>query len=257
MTGVNPRYSSKIIKAGALLVDSKTFLQAYDESLSVEENLRRLRAANVFGKASRKRVAEILPIFRQRFCDEAALARPLRKLARRPAPDDVLDRVLYFHAARQDPLLCDLACGFVFERSRGSDPLIRPEEASTFIRGLLARHKQVWGVETLSRVTQGLLSTLRDFRVLTGAVRKRIAPTHLPVEAFAYVAFALWQGGASGLRLVQHADWKIFLLTPQEVERLFLEAQQHRYLTFQAAGKVVRIDFLTPTLEDLVDVLVA
>src|SRR5262249_2251102 len=161
--------SSKIIKGGALLVDSKIFLRVYDESLSVEENLRRLRAANVFGKASRARVAEILPIFRQRFCDDGALARPLRKLARRPAPDTVLDRVLYFHAGRQDPLLRDFACRFVFERSRGSDSLIRPEESSMFIRELLAQHKQAWGAETLSRVTQGLLSTLRDFGVLTGA----------------------------------------------------------------------------------------
>jgi hypothetical protein len=257
MTRAKPRYSSKIIKVGALLVDSKTFLQAYDEALSVEENLRRLRAANIFGKASRKRVSEILPIFRQRFCDDRPLARPLRKLARRAAPDDVLDRILYFHATRQDPLLRDFACGFVFERNRGSDSLIRPEEASAFLRDLLARHKQAWGAETLSRVTQGLLSTLRDFRILTGAVRKRIAPSYLPVEAFAYVAFALWQGGATGLRLVQHPDWKMFLLTPQEVERLFLEAEQHRYLTLQAAGKVVRIDFFSPTLEDLVDVLVA
>jgi hypothetical protein len=43
-----------------------------------------------------------------------------------------------------------------------------------------------WSEPTILRIAQGLLSALRDFGVLQGAAKKRIAPAYLPVTAFAY-----------------------------------------------------------------------
>jgi hypothetical protein len=63
----SPPYTSKIIKAGALLADTKTLLAHWDVATSAKENIERLRRENVFGKASRSRVEDILAIFRQRF----------------------------------------------------------------------------------------------------------------------------------------------------------------------------------------------
>jgi hypothetical protein len=40
-----------------------------------------------------------------------------------------------------------------------------------------------WFEPTIIRIAQGLLSALRDFGVLQGAVKKRIAPAYLPVAA--------------------------------------------------------------------------
>jgi hypothetical protein len=250
-------YSSKIIKAGALLTDSKAFLQAYDEALSLSDNLERLQRENVFGKGSRSRVADILPIFRQRFCDDQTLARPLRGLARGPLAGDILDRVIYFHAARSDRLLYDFVCGFVFEKQRAGDVQLTFDDASRFVDTLIRRHGASWSEDTLRRATQGLLSTLRDFHILEGAANKRIAPAYLPLEAFVYLAFALQLRGSSGERLVDHPDWRLFLLAPAEVERLFLEAHQRRLLSYHAAGKIVRIEFPARTPEELADVLAA
>jgi hypothetical protein len=56
-------YSSRIIKAGALIGDTKTLLAHWDIRTSVDENLDRVRRDNVFGKASRSRVEDILAIF--------------------------------------------------------------------------------------------------------------------------------------------------------------------------------------------------
>ena len=59
-------YSSRIIKAGALLSDTKTLLSHWDTASPVSDNLARIRLENVFGKASRSRVEDIVAIFRQR-----------------------------------------------------------------------------------------------------------------------------------------------------------------------------------------------
>jgi len=46
------KYTSNIIKAGALLTDTRTLLASWDEKLSVTENLKRAEEENIFGKDS-------------------------------------------------------------------------------------------------------------------------------------------------------------------------------------------------------------
>jgi hypothetical protein len=61
------RYTSRIIKAGALIGDTKTLFSYWDADASVRENIQRVQRDNVFGKASRPRVEDILAIFRKRY----------------------------------------------------------------------------------------------------------------------------------------------------------------------------------------------
>src|SRR5229473_1541202 len=99
------QYSSKIIKAGALIGDTKTLLSHWDVDASVEENIKRVQRDNVFGKASRSRVEDILAIFRQRYLTEKSVTKALVTLVRQKLPSPALDRVFYFHSARADRLL--------------------------------------------------------------------------------------------------------------------------------------------------------
>jgi hypothetical protein len=92
-------YTSKIIKAGALLADTKTLLSHWNAGTSVQENLYRLRRENVFGKASRSRVEDVLAIFRQRYLTEISVTQALVVLVQHRFPALSLDRILYFHAA--------------------------------------------------------------------------------------------------------------------------------------------------------------
>ena len=101
-------YSSKIIKAGALLADTKTLLAHWDASVPAQVNLDRLRRENVFGKVSRSRVRDVLSIFRQRFLGEESVTKALVVLVRKHLPAATLDRILYFHAAQADRLLHDV-----------------------------------------------------------------------------------------------------------------------------------------------------
>src|SRR5258708_286538 len=100
-------YSSKIIKAGALIGDTKTLLSHWDSNASVDENINRVQRHNAFGKASRSRVEDILAIFRQRYLTEKSVTKALVTLVRRKFPTAALVRLLYFHSARADRLLHD------------------------------------------------------------------------------------------------------------------------------------------------------
>ena len=253
----SPPYTSRIIKAGALLDDTKTLLSHWDVTASVSENLDRIRRENVFGKASRSRVEDILAIFRQRYLTEAEVTKALVVLVKNRLPAASLDRALYFHAARADRLLHDTVTEVLMPKQAQGITEIDLGELQRAVgkwveSGLTTR---AWSENTTVRVAQGLLSTLRDFGVLQGAINKRIAPAYLPVTAFAYIAFYLKQHQPSGAKLLEHPDWTLFFLNREGVERFFFEANQHGLLEYHAAGTVTRLTFPASALEEYANVL--
>jgi hypothetical protein len=255
-------YSSKIIKASGLLADTKTLFVHWDESKTDEENLREARRTNIFGKASRSRVEDILTIFRQRYIPENGSGRVLRRLVRSDLPTEVVDRVMYYYAALADPLIYDFVVEYLYDLYQRGRQVVAQEDALNFLDQATAhgRINPPWrSGETRLRVAQGLLSTLRDFRVLQaakGSPRKTFAPVHLPIEAFLYIAFDIQREVASGERLLRHSHWRLFLLNVEAIERLFIEAHQLGYLRYEAAGSIVRIEFADKDLAALVKTIV-
>lgn len=252
-----PPYTSKIIKASALLDDTKTLLSHWDVDATVPDNLDRIRRENIFAKASRSRVEDILAVFRQRYLVEPDVINALVVLVKNRFPAASLDRVLYFHAARADALLHDAVTEILMPmQAQGITDI-----ESVAVQRVLAKWVEkgltttAWSENTTVRVAQGLLSTLRDFGVLQGAVNKKIAPAYMPVTAFAYIAFYLKQHQPSGAKLLEHPDWKLFFLSRELVERFFLEANQHHLLEYHAAGTVTRLTFPADTLEEYANVL--
>jgi Putative inner membrane protein (DUF1819) len=248
----NKLYTSKIIKAGALLADTKTMLAHWDENLSVSENLNRFRRENIFGKASRSRIEDILVIFRQRYLTSESVTRSLVSLIQGGFPAEGLDRVLYFYAAQADTLLHDTVTDVLSQfYTIGKTDVTVGDIQSAVTRWVNeGKTSANWSEETILRVTQGLLSTLRDFGVLQGATNKRLAPIYLPIEAFSYLAFYLQQQQPSGERLLDDPEWQLFFLTRHAVERFFLEAHQHHLLEYHAAGSIIRITFPAKSIEE-------
>src|SRR5438874_2968150 len=219
-------YTSRIIKAGALIGDTKTMLSAWDVNSSIPENIRRLKRDNVFGKASRSRVEDILAIFRKRYLSEKSVTKALVTLVREKFQSSAQERLFYFHSARADRLLHDTVTEILVPlRERGLiDINVNHFERSLkrwVDEGKATTH---WSESTITRIAQGLLSALRDFGVLQGSVNKKIAPAYFPVESFAYVAFYLKRHQPSGAKLIELPDWNLFFLGREGVERFLFEA---------------------------------
>lgn len=250
-------YSSKIIKAGALIGDTKTLLSHWDASASVAQNMDRIQRDNVFGKASRSRVEDILAIFRQRYLVEESVTKALVALVRGKFPAAALERILYFHSARADSLLHDAVTEILVPMHEQGLVDINVQRFQRSLGKWVAEEKTTghWSEPTITRISQGLLSALRDFGVLQGAVNKRIAPSFLPSESFAYVAFYLKQHQPSGAKLLELPDWKLFFLSREGVERFLFEAHQRALLEYHVAGSVTRLTFPANTLEEYANVL--
>ena len=250
-------YTSRIIKAGALIGDTKTLLALWNLEESVADNLNQIQRDNVFGKASRSRVEDILQIFRRRYLSEESVTKALVTLVRAKFPSAALEPLLYFHSARADRLLHDAVTEILVPmQAHGLEDInilnLQRSLAKWVEQGQTTGH---WSEYTITRISQGLLSALRDFSVLQGAVNKKIAQGSLPTESFAYIAFYLKQHQPSGVKLIELPDWKLFFLSREGVERFLFEAHQRGLLEYHVAGSVTRLTFPAETLEEYANVL--
>lgn len=253
---------TNLIKSSGLLSDARLLLAAWDENKSAEENFDLAIRQNIFGKASRKRVSDILRVFRQRYLPAGDTGPALRKFVNSYLPSEAIDQVLYWHTAVTEPLVYDFMTDFLYEYYLRGERSINVSHTQIYIRESIRQGKTEgsWNSEnTRERVAQGVISTLRDFHVLEGSKTSRektIAPPRVHILAFAYIAFLLKKNEMSGERLINHTDWKLYLLGSRAVERLFTEADAERLLNYQAAGSIIRIEFPTENIKEYVDALV-
>lgn len=251
-------YTSRIIKATALLADTKTLLAAWEPEQDTSFNLEHARRTNLFGKASRARVEDILLIFRQRFFDDPDIGHALSILVKGNVPGQWVDPILYYYSVKNDQTLKAIILDVIQPRQMNGYSDVSVEHVMRNLRDWVSEGKTTseWGDKTILRVAQNAMAALRDFGVLHGRVNKTITPMYLPVEAFTFLAYELWREGLSGEKVLNNEDWKLFFLPLQGVERFFLEAHQEKLLAYYAAGSIVRLEFPVNNLMEMAHALV-
>ena len=243
--------TSKIIKGGALLDDSRRFVELWDAARTADCNLSDFRARNLLGKRSRKRAEDAVAILRQRLVDPGPeLIAAMRTLTMYAEP---FREACYYEAARNDPLLAYVAGVTLYDFDRRGRVKVTVDDVE---RALLddppGDAVRAWGAATRRRVIHGLLSALRDFGILEGAAVKHIAAPRLSVPAFVYVLGRLREQGETSYAIVSSPVWRWWLLDERQVRGLLLEADREGILQFSDAGSTVRIDWRIDGLEEMV-----
>jgi hypothetical protein len=252
------RYTSRLQKGGALLEDMRVLIRNWSDEGTWNSQRDRIIQENILGKKTRSRAIDVYKeAFVPRFLrgDPPEAWKILRSLEDRDMSIDILRPVYYWITARCEPLLYDFVVDEILAKNNSMDLSVRVDETTVWIASKLSGCQQLWSKSVTIRVAQGLLAALRDFGILKGASRKQIAPVYLPIESFVYITFVLHTLSSSGERLIAHPDWKLFLMQPPMVERLFLDAHQDRLLHYEAAGKICRIEFPAHDLEEMADVI--
>jgi hypothetical protein len=246
------RFTVNIQKGGALLSDARRLVEVWDLSEDAHVNLRRVAESNLLGKATRRRLDDIL----------------LRSLAPRfvaPGPHVIaaLKQLLgdhqafveaaYYETSRDEALLAAFAEGPCFAWYEAGRSRVTIDDTTAWLSEQAAAGAlPEWSPTVRTKVGRGLLAALRDFQVLEGAAMKRFAPPKLSVRGFSYVAFRLHQQGAASTTLVTSPVWHRWLLDASRIEDLLHLAGQAGVLTYGSAGSAVRIDWHVTSVEEAI-----
>ena len=245
--------TSRIQKGGALLPDMRALVCRWREktgnlapALFVREVLPKAtqaRSTDTYIRAFAPRFLLGSPKEAWKLC--AALEERL------PSPG-IAVAFYYWITARAEPILYRFVTEELFEQSAAGIWTITSEETAIWIKRVTGELGKSWSDIVNLKTARAMLAALRDFGVLTGSARKHIAPAHLPLEAFCLIVFCLRECIGDSRNLPGHPDWRLFLLSPTAVDRLFLEAHQHGWLHYQSAGSTIRIEFPVSTFDDYV-----
>jgi hypothetical protein len=245
-------FTSNIQKGGALLDDTRRLVEAWDLVMPAAANLTRIAHQNLLGKSSRARADDILlRILCPRFVDPGPdVIATLKQLVAQPR--EFAD-ACYYEASRDDTLLAAFAEGPLMTWHEAGRIVVNTREVVDWL-GLLATKGCIpsWSERVSVKVARGLLAAVRDFRILTGVVRKQFVPAHMTAKGFTYVAFRLHEQGASSRSLLGSPVWRRWLLQPDRVAELFRQADQLGVLRYAEAGTVVRVDWRAGSLQDVV-----
>ncbi len=251
-------YNSRLQKGGALLEDMRVLVCHWQDN-DVAGQVNSGVFENLLGKRTRSRTMDIFKVlFVPRFVKGSPpnawkIVRPLEEHS---VSLEILRPIYYWITARNERLLYDFVCNELMNRDQGQKQIINKKSVVRWLNTVLASCGKRWSKSVTDRVASGILAALRDFGILNGAYHKKVAPIYLPVESFAYIAYAIYhEEGVSGSALVSHPDWSLFLIDKLIVERMFLEADRYGLLQYSAAGKIVRIDFPARNFEEMANVV--
>ena len=255
MTKSGQLYNTRIQKGGALLEDMRMIVRSWEEIKGVDatSDIRRLLGKKTLARSKDTLVRTFVPRFIQG--DPPNAWKIVRLLEDKNAAPEVLRPIYYWITARSDRLLYEFVTEELVHVARSGDGSVRIDETAAWISSHIKKAGQGWTPTVTLKVGRGILAALRDFGILEGGTKKRIAPVHLPMEAFCYISFWLERLGHGGGSLINHSDWGLFLLSQPIVERLMLEAHQLNLVSFHSAGRIYRVDFPTDDPGDYADVL--
>jgi len=245
-------FTSNIQKGGALLDDARRLVEVWDSNENPAWNLSRIAEENLLAKPSRARAEDVLGrVLGPRLVEPGPqVIAAMKELLSSPRG---FVEAYYFEATRDDELLAACAEGPLFGWWEAGRVTVDVNEVVEWLAHLAAHRETPQWTDTIRlKVARGLLAALRDFGVLTGAVRKEFSSASLSVAGFGYVAFRLHESGASSRALLASPVWRRWLLDQGRVTELFHEAARNGLLRYSSAGSAVRVDWLQGSLSEVV-----
>ena len=244
--------TSRILKGGALVDDARRLVEVWDLHEDTQWNLDRVSDGNLLAKTSRARADVVLhQVLRPRLIEPGPhVIAAMKELLSSPR---AFVEGYYFEATRDDGLLAACTEDLLFGWWEAGRVGVDVKEVATWLQGLSTQGQTPkWAENTYLEVARHLLAALRDFGILSGAVRKDFSRPSLSIAGFAYVAFRLHESGASSRALLATPVWHRWLLDQGRVTELLHEAARNGLLRFSSAGSSVRVDWLEESLSGVI-----
>lgn len=226
-----------------MIEETYSVFAAWDFDRTKRENLDRLRDENFISAKSNTWLRDVAKVLNRRF-DPEGRDRPLVLLAKAGWALDEWSPPLLWHITRDEFLLRDFLLHWLYPAFEAGAYRLHPEELHDYLRTIGTRGgttEHAWRKSTLIRVEAGLLRMAADFGLLRGRHVKEFAPYHLPDRSFLYLLHAMRDETTSPRKMLDAADWRMFLMRPADVERELLRLHQFKQVGYEVAGSLVEL----------------
>lgn len=230
--------------------------------MTAPDLLKAAMESGAFPSVSARRLKNIVvEAFGTRFLvDNGQPAAFLKSVQGRIGPGD-FRHLLLIYTCRANPVLADFIRDVYWTWYGAGRDTILKDDAYAFVSRAVAdgKTRTRWSDSTTIRVSQDLLGACADFGLL-GSMRRGgriVLPFRITPVVASFLAHDLHFRGLGDNSVVQHPDWMLFGLHPEdtlgEMKRLAMKGQ----FILQSAGGMAHIAWKLKNMEELPDVFAA
>ena len=215
--------------------------------------------SGLFPKVTARRLRNIVSeCFFPRYLRNPELANHVKALLPLLLPQEK-NQIFFLYTARSNLILAEFVKNVFWQKYASGNPSIGLEDARLFVvQGLQeGKMKKPWSETTIKRVSSYLLGCLLDYGFLTLENRneRRLTPPRMSAKVAVFMAYELHFAGLGDNSVINHPDWQLFGLSPQDVKEEFKSFALNRHLIMQSAGHVVQISWTYKSMEDVINVI--
>lgn len=170
-----------------------------------------------------------------------------------------LKQILFLYTARANLILYDFVKEVYWSKYSGGYEVINSEDSKDFVIKANQHDKttKYWSESTVKRVSGYLNGCCSDFGLLESGSKstRKILPFRIEAKTVAILAYDLHFSGLGDNAIVNHSDWQLFGLQPDDVKNELKRLSLKNLLIIQIAGDVIRISWNYKNWEDLINVI--
>lgn len=246
----------KIAHHSTYIDETKRILRTYVECKSYEDLEQQVVEKNILNKNTDEYRTNILrEVTRRHIPDkEEYTETPLMQVMAADVRSDVTDWCLYYEFA-QDPFIRLITMDFLYPEFERGTLSVEAVDIVEFIHSIQENYVDLRdrSDSTINEAATKYLTALRNFGLLEGTQQKEFAVTYVPDETIAFVVYRLFETGAKSVsEIIEHEDWKLFLMNESEVKRRLRDISP-AYVSYKKRGSTERLVQKYDSMEELID----
>lgn len=237
--------SSRGTAKGGLVAESHAVFFALAQGLPPTEVRDEILGGRLFQKTSIATRRSIWMALRHRYFSADPIVAQALVDASRSGVDSIEFRSLaYLYYALRDRVVFEFVTEAVWRKWYSRATGIDSGEFLAFVDDLSVNHPNVkhWRESTRIRLGRNIFAALRDFGLLKGIQKKTIQQPTVDVEALFHLLSVLWSEGKRASAILDAADWRLFLLSENQVAEHLTEMARRAWIRFERSGRVVILE---------------
>lgn len=256
-----PFYTTQLQAGLGLIEETQALLDQWRPGMATQDLIQYALDSGNFPNITARRLRNIVAeCFAPRYLNPAPPpAQWLQQLNHRVSSRSV-NQLFFLYTARANLILRDFVTTLYWERYASGYAEISSEDSTEFVQRATydGKTKMLWSETTIKRLSSYLLSACVDYQLLQPLTRvaRRITPIRIDPCATVILAYDLHLQGIADNNLINHPDWQLFGLQPEDVRDELKRLSVHKFWIIQTAADVVSISWAYKTMEEVVDVII-
>jgi hypothetical protein len=243
----------------SLIEETPILLDLWQEGMSGADLYRAALESGQFPSMSARRLHDFISVgFALRYLNSERAPAPFLKQLKSILPKREFDQLLYLYTCRVHAILADFVREIYWPAYAAGKDELTNDEARVFTAAAAREGKTTtaWSDTMIRRAGSNVTGCLAEFGLLEAGAKsvRKILPYRLEPNIAAYLAYDLHFAGCGDNRIINHEDWALFGLQPDDVLEELKRLSLRGFFIVQSAGGVIRIGWTYKCMQELIDV---